>query len=57
MCAVLGKGFQDRTMFVQIKLLLPEKFSSYYIYEITSLKFALHIFLYSHIRIPTKKDK
>lgn len=57
MCAVLGKGFQDRTMFVQIKLLLPEKFSYYFIYEMTSLKFALHIFLYSHIRIPTKKDK
>lgn len=30
MCAVSGKGFQDHTMFVQIKLLLPEMLSDHF---------------------------
>lgn len=56
MCAVLEKGFQDHTKFVQIKLLLPEMLSYYFTYELTSfIKFYLHTFLYNHIRIPTEK--
>lgn len=55
MCALLGKGFQDQTMFVQIKLLLPEM-PYHFIFELISFaKFALHIFLYNPIRIPIKK--
>lgn len=55
MCAVLGKGFKDHTKFVQIKLLLSEMLSYYFIYELISfIKFSLHTFLYNHIRIPNK---
>lgn len=58
MCGVLGKGFQDCTVFVQTKLLLPEMLSYNFIYELISFtKFALYTFLHNHIRIPTKKDK